>query len=91
MESGEGRNRESRALGTYFRAEFPIRLTGESAFSSVNSIEIIFLGVECSTLSQIVENRFKPTNIYRLLASEKERHESQRTISIGSVEFEQAE
>ena len=40
---------------------------------------------------QIIENRFKPSNIYRLLASEKDRAETQRTISIGGVEFEQAE
>jgi len=42
-------------------------------------------------LVQIIKNRFKPTNIYRLLAREKERAESQRTISIGGLEFEQAE
>lgn len=48
-------------------------------------------GVERSTLTQIIENRFKPTNIYRLLATEKERAESQRTINIGGIEFEQAE
>ena len=47
--------------------------------------------LEQSTLTQIAENRFKPTNIYQLLASEKERAELQRTISIGGVEFEQAE
>jgi len=54
-------------------------------------METLFPGVERATLTQIVENRFKPTNIYRLLASEKELAESQRTISIGGVEFEQAE
>ena len=36
-------------------------------------------------------NRFKPTNIYRRLASEKERVEEQHTIYIGGIEFEQAE
>jgi len=40
---------------------------------------------------QIIENKFKPTNIYRLLASEKDRAETHRTINIGGVEFEQAE
>ena len=40
---------------------------------------------------QIIENRFKPTNIYRLLASENGRAEEQRTICIGGIEFEQAE
>lgn len=29
-------------------------------------------------LTQIIENRFKPTNIYRLLAREKERAVSQQ-------------
>ena len=91
MESGEGRNREPRALGTYFPAEFLMGQTGVSTSGTVNSIETLFPGVELCTLTQIVENRFKPTNIYRLLASEKERAEAQRTISIGGVEFEQAE
>ena len=54
-------------------------------------MEVLFPGVECSTLVQIIENRFKPTNIYQLLASKKERAETQRTISIGGIEFEQAE
>ena len=91
MESREGRNREPRAFGTYFPAEFPMGQTGESASSTVNSIERLFPGVERSTLTQIVENRYKPTSIYRLLASEKECAEAQYTISIGGVEFEQAE
>jgi len=64
---------------------------GESSSTTADSVEILFPGVERGTLVQIIENRFKPTNIYRLLASEKERAESQRTISIGGVEFEQAE
>jgi len=42
-------------------------------------------------LTQIIHNRFKPTNIYRLLATEKDRVESQRTINIVGVEFEQVE
>jgi len=48
---------------------------------------LLFPGVERSTLVQIIENRFKPTNIYQLLATEKERAESQLTINIGGVEF----
>ena len=40
---------------------------------------------------QIVENRFKPTNIYRLPGSENGRAETHRTINVGGVEFEQAE
>ena len=40
---------------------------------------------------QIIENRFKRTNIYRLLASEKDSAESQRVISIGGLSFEQGE
>jgi len=42
-------------------------------------------------LVQIIENRFNLTNIYRLLASEKERAGSQCTITIGGVDFEPAE
>ena len=66
-------------------------LARESASAITNSVQALFPGVERSTLTQLAENRFKPTNIYRLLPSEKERAESQRTIIIGEVEFEQAE
>ena len=70
----------------------PLPMVGtESASASVESVEALFPGVERSTLAQIIENRFKPTNIYRLLATEKDRAESQRTINIGGVEFEQTE
>jgi len=57
----------------------------------VDSVETLFAGVERSTLVRIIENRFKATNIYRLLASEKERAGADRTIDIGGVEFEQPE
>ena len=57
----------------------------------MESVEALFPGVERSTLTQIIKNKFKPTNIYRLLATERDRAESQRTICIGRVEFEQAE
>lgn len=63
----------------------------ENASATAESVEALFPGVERSTLAQIIENRFKPTNIYRLLATEKDRAESQRTINIGGVEFEQTE
>ena len=63
----------------------------ESASGMMDSVETMLPGVERATLIQIIENRFKPTNIYRPLASEKERAETQRTINIGGVEFEQAE
>jgi len=63
----------------------------ESASSMVESVETLFQGVERSTLVPIIENRFKPTNIYRLLASEKEDAETHQTINIGGVEFEQPE
>ena len=63
----------------------------ENASATAESVERLFPGVERSTLAQIIENRFKPTNIYRLLATEKDRAESQRTINIGGVEFEQTE
>ena len=64
----------------------------ESASGIADSVEIIFLSVERATLLQIIENRFKLTNIYRLLASEKERAEVQRTINIwGTNSSEQNE
>ena len=82
---------ESRPPGTSYPTQIPIRGEGESASGIVDSVKTLFPGVERSTLVQIIENRFKPTNIYRLLASEKERAETHRTINIGGVEFEQPE
>ncbi|KAG0641064.1 hypothetical protein HOY80DRAFT_1114733 [Tuber brumale] len=67
------------------------RALGESASGMAEAVELLFPGVERSPLTQIIENRFKPTNICRLLATGEDRSESQRTISIGGVEFEQAE
>ncbi|KAG0643266.1 hypothetical protein HOY80DRAFT_1020255 [Tuber brumale] len=81
----------TRALGMYNPTAQLIGMGGESASGMAESVELLFPGVEQSTLTQIIENRFKPTNIYWLLATEKDRAESQRTISIGGVEFEQAE
>ena len=78
-------------LGTYNPTCDIVGVTRESASGVVESVELLFSGVERATLVQIIENRFKPTNIYRLLATEKQRAESQRVISIGGVEFEQAE
>ena len=81
----------AREPGTY-NPILPLPTVGtESASALGESVEALFPGVERSTLTQIIENRFKPTNIYRLLATEKDRAESQRTINIGGVEFEQAE
>ena len=54
-------------------------------------MEVLLSGVERGTLVQIIENRFKPINIYRLLASKKDRAETQRAITIRGIEFEQAE
>ena len=54
-------------------------------------METLFPWVERSTLAQIIENWFKPTNIYRLLPSEKERAETQWKINIGGIELEQTE
>ena len=62
----------------------------ESTSGIVKSVEILFPGVEWSTLVQIIENCFKPKNIYWLLATEKNRVEAQRTINIGGIEFEQS-
>ena len=82
---------QPRPLGMLYPTQTPIAVEGESASGIVDSVESLFPGVERSTLVQIIENRFKPTNIYRLLASEKESAETHRTINIGGVEFEQAE
>ena len=79
------------ALGTYNPTHDGEEVTSGNASGVVESVEILFPGVERATLVQIIENCFKPTNIYRLLATEKERAESQRVISIEGVEFEQAE
>ena len=79
------------ALGMYNPTRDIAATISESASGMVESVETLFPGVERGTLVQIIENRFKPTNIDRLLATEKERAESQRVISIGGVEFEQAE
>ena len=83
--------REPRALRMFnpYLPLFPHET--ENASTIAASVEVLFPGVECSTLVQIIENRFKPTNIYQLLASEKERAEKRRTISIGGIEFEEAE
>lgn len=84
---------QSRAHGTFNPTHTATSIPGEgeSASGIVDSVETLFPGVEQSTLVQIIENRFKPTNIYRLLASEKERAETNRTINIGGIEFEQNE
>lgn len=82
---------EPNPLSTLFYTHSLIPTIGESASGVIESVESMFLGVQRSTLVQIIENRFKPTNIYRLLAREKERAETHRTINIGGIEFEQAE
>ena len=78
-------------LGMYNPTCDIVGVTSKSVSGVVEWVEILFPGVERATFMQIIENRFKPTNIYRLLATEKEHAESQRVISIGGVEFEQAE
>ena len=58
-------------LGAYNFIPPPATLARESASAITNSVEALFPGVERSTLTQIVENRFIPTNIYRLLAMKR--------------------
>jgi len=91
IEQAETTGEEPRALGTYNPTYSFSRDMRENASGIPESVELLFPGVERSTLVQIIENRFKATNIYRLLATEKERAESQPTINIGGVEFEQTE
>jgi len=83
--------RVPRALGIYDTSQLLFPHEGETTSTIAASVEVLFPGVQRGTIVQIIENMFKPTNIYRLLASEKERAETQRTISIGEIEFEQAE
>lgn len=75
------------ALGMYNLIYPTAQEPGESALGIPESVELPFPGVECSTLVQLIGNRFRGTNIYRLLPTEKERAESQPTINIGSIEF----
>ena len=84
---------EQNSLGMLNPTHTLIRDQSESASGIIELVETMFPGVEKATVTllQIIENRFKPTNIYRLLAHEKERAETHRTINIGGVEFEQAE
>ena len=63
----------------------------ESASSILDAVPTMFPGVGRGPLLQIIENRFKPTKIYSLLASEKERAETHKTINIGCAEFKEAE
>ena len=83
----EGRRDELAKLTTYNPLHLTFQGTGESASSITESVEILFPRDEHSTLVQITGNGFKLTNSYRLLAMEKERAESQRTIKIGGIEF----
>lgn len=78
-------------LGTFDSTQSLMPSIGKSASGILDLVETMFPGVERTTLVQIIENKFKPTNIYRLLASEKAWAETHRTISIGGMEFEQAE
>lgn len=57
---------EARALGTYDPCLPPIQDPNESALGITDSVEALFPGIERSTLAQIIENWFKPTNIYQL-------------------------
>ena len=79
------------APGTYNLCPPSITHPSKSASGIADSVEVLFPGVKCSTLVQIIENRFTQMNIYRLLASEMEPAEEQRTICIGGIKFEQVE
>jgi len=82
---------EQNSLGMLNPTHTLITDQSESASGIIESVETMFLGVERATLLQIIENRFKPTNIYCLLVREKERAETHQTSNIGGVEFEQSE
>ncbi|KAG0138262.1 hypothetical protein HOY82DRAFT_596461 [Tuber indicum] len=80
-----------RETGTFNPVMLHFTQANGSTSEGIDFVETLFPGVERATLAQIIENCFKPTNIYRLLGTEKERAEVQRTICIGGIEFEQAE
>jgi len=82
--------REPQTLGMLDPTQPPSPQERQSAPGIIESVEVLFPAVERCTLVQIIDNQFKQTNIYRLLASEMERAESQRMIRMGGVEFEQA-
>jgi len=72
IEQGKTTAEELRVLGTYNPTYSFSRDMRENASGIPQWVVLLFPGVERSTLVQIIENRFKPTNIYRLLATEKE-------------------
>ena len=53
----------SRELCTYSSIPLPVVTAFESASGTAESVEALFPGIERSTLTQIIENKFKPTNI----------------------------
>jgi len=68
---------EQSALGMYDPSQplFPHLREGTSTIAA--SVGVLLPGVEHGTLVQIIKNRFRPTNIYHLKASKKERAETQ--------------
>ena len=63
-------------LGMYNLIPSQSQMAIESASGMAESVEALFLGLERRTLTQIIENRFKFTNINRLLASERDQAET---------------
>ena len=90
-EQGLSDMREPRALGMYDPSQPLFPQVCESASTIAVLVEVLFPGVERGTLVQIIANSFRPTNIYQLLASEMGPVATQPMISIGGIEFEQAE
>jgi len=88
---GETPGEEPTALGTYNPTYSFSRDIRQNTSGIPKLVELLFPGMERSTLVQIIENPYKLTNIYRRLATESEREESQRTLNIGGGEFEQPE
>lgn len=75
QELAPGTRPGARELGMYNINLSHGLMASESACGIPDSVEVHFPGVERDTLTQIIENRFKPTNIYRLLSSERDRAE----------------
>lgn len=77
QETERGIVAEPGALGMYDPTYPFVAEVRESASSTTESVESLFASVERGTLVQLIENYFKPTNIYHILATEKDKVDSQ--------------
>jgi len=81
-EQGLADMRAPRTLCMYNPSQHLFPDKSESSSMIAASVEELFLGVKCGTRVQIIETRFKRTNIYQVLSSQKAEAEREQTISI---------